>query len=206
MKQIVRFFEQRVRFLDQIPKHGIVLDCGCGDFESTLKLKKIRPDIIWHCIDRDSRNSLPDGVFYKACNFEVDQLPYSDSYFDAIIALHVVEHITNLEFFSREIGRLLKQGGNAYFEVPSVKSMLVPGANFYDDITHKRPYTRSSLKAFIQVYVGLDNVKVGTVRNLIKILLTPMLIIYSLFARNNYYIIGLGDIIGLKLYGTGSKR
>ena len=204
--KIIRAFEPRCNFLKLVPKGGVVLDCGSGDFLSTNKLREIRPDIEWHCLDLATANAVPDGLTFKTCNFESEKIPYPDSYFDAVYALHVVEHINNLPLFSKELFRILKSNGHLFVEVPSVKSIFLPSSNFYDDITHIKPFTVRSLKYFVQCLCSLEIVQAKTARNFIKIILTPLLITYSLLKRNNYYTIGLADIVGARLFSVGKKN
>lgn len=206
MINIVRSCEPRFIFLKRVPKGGVVLDCGCGDFESSNKLRNIRSDLQWHSLDLIKGKALPDGVQFKTCNFDCEAIPYADSFFDAVYALHVLEHINNLALYSMEIFRVLKPGGHLFIEVPSVKSILAPSSNFYDDITHKKPYTITSLKCFIQQYCNIDVITVKTARNPVKICLTPLLVVYGFFKRSSHYMIGFGDLIGTRLYGIGKKR
>lgn len=205
IKRVVRVFEPRVKFLRLIPEGGMILDCGCGDFRSTNKLRQERPDLRWYCIDRNNNKNVPDGIVYVTCDLEQDKIPYDDCSFDAAIALHVVEHITNLRFFCGELHRITRPGGYIFIEVPSVTSMFMPASNFFDDVTHKKPFTKISLRVLLAEYIGIQPVKIKTVRNVAKAILTPLLMVYSLMFNNHYYMIGLGEIVGSKLYGFGKK-
>lgn len=64
---------------------------------------------------------------------------------DTITCMHLVEHLSELDLLLREIARLLKPGGLAYFETPHPKTLALPRLgqaavpftmNFYDDPTH----------------------------------------------------------------------
>jgi len=75
-----------------------------------------------------------------------------------------------LNHLFREIARLLKPGGVAYFETPDPKTINWPSAkgqftlNFYDDPTHVRPV---AIAALVEAgrKVGLNPLKSGTSRN-----------------------------------------
>ncbi len=211
---LTRRFEQRVRFLDLIPQGGRVLDCGCGNLESSLKLLGRRPDLDWHGVDRCQPERVPEGVKFSRVNIEREPLPYSDGFFDGVYALHCVEHIQDLAFLGEEIGRVIKSGGNLFVEVPSVRTLFAPSSRvffgktgcFFDDPTHVRPFTKVSLSEFVGTGCGLRIISVGVVRNPMKILATPALVIYSLFRWRAYFMAGVGDAVGLRLYCVGMAR
>ena len=96
-KALVHHFDQRFMFLKLIPVGGNVLDLGCGDFSSTAKLLECRKDIKWHCVDVVRPEHVPSEVSFNVCDLETERLPYEDAFFDAVFAMHVVEHISDID-------------------------------------------------------------------------------------------------------------
>ena len=48
-----------------------------------------------------------------------EKLPFADGEFDAVVSLAVLEHVQDPERVVREVFRVLRPGGGAYFEVPN---------------------------------------------------------------------------------------
>src|SRR3989442_8989682 len=115
--QITRWFEPRFAFLRAIPHGGQVLDCGSGDFRSTTKLLQFRQDLHWHAVDINPRDQVPSDVTFSCVDLEKDKIPYPDGYFDAVYALHLVEHVRDFRHLGKEIRRVLKPVGHVYIEV-----------------------------------------------------------------------------------------
>jgi 2-polyprenyl-3-methyl-5-hydroxy-6-metoxy-1,4-benzoquinol methylase len=92
---------------------------------------------------------------------------------DTITCMHLVEHLRDPSLLLREIARLLKPGGRAYFETPHPKSLTLPSLreapvpftmNFYDDPTHTQIVSLESLTHQARA-VGLQVECSGTSRN-----------------------------------------
>lgn len=82
-------------------------------------------------------------------DFNYQRLPILDESQDLVIALAVIEHISELDHFFSEIKRVLKPGGVVYITTPNFKYCY---SNFYDDPTHKKPFTEVSLKQCMEIY------------------------------------------------------
>ena len=86
-------------------KNWKILDIGCG--YSANKYATI-------LADKQDLSS-----FYKNENFvKIDEtkLPFKDKEFDFVIASHVIEHVSDFEFFIQELERISNKG---YIELPS---------------------------------------------------------------------------------------
>jgi SAM-dependent methyltransferase len=70
------------------------------------------------------------------------QIPFSDEYFEGVFCCWLLEHLAEPGRAISEMYRVLKYNGYGCVIVPSPYNISA----FYDDYTHVRPYTPSSLK------------------------------------------------------------
>lgn len=214
MYAFTRHFDERFRFLRRVPRSAVLLDCGCGDFVSSRKLIEQRPDISWHGIDLFTPERLPDNVSFNKVDLENSCLPFDDSTFDAAYLLHVLEHINCHRLFACELKRVMKPNGVIYIEVPSVATIFAPTSkhffaktgNFYDDITHRRPFTLPSLQDYLSYFLKMELIYCGVARNWTRIAALPILVLYSLFKKRAYFMMGIGDIFGYRLFAIAINR
>lgn len=100
------------------------LDIGCGVGYACMMMEA--KGYKAHGIDISetalafARKKLPQGVFIAAR--ESGAIDFSDTTFDAITCLGVLEHITDPQSVIREAYRVLKSGGTAVFLVPNSRS------------------------------------------------------------------------------------
>ena len=75
------------------------------------------------------------------------ELPFCSKLFDAVVAVHVLEHIPRDKFFDvfREIHRVMKVGGLLEFCVPKAGS-----DNYFTDPTHTMPFTVRTMDFLIE--------------------------------------------------------
>ncbi len=107
---------------------GKVLDLGCGNqpyrpfflFEALY----IGLDYPWTRTELYSRVK-PDIYGDARC------LPFADQSFDAVLCFQVLEHVNRPEAVIREIGRILKPGGQAFISVPFCYSLHMEPYDFY---------------------------------------------------------------------------
>lgn len=142
--------------LDLIAGHSRVLDIGCatGCFASALAKKKCE---VWG-IDKNSQSLKKAGKHcLKTFVIDVDdssKLPVPKKYFDCVIILDVIEHLTHPENILSLIKPHLKDGGKVILSTPniahaSIRWMLLQGDFRYAshgimDDTHVHFYTRDS--------------------------------------------------------------
>ena len=80
---------------------------------------------------------------FDRCNFESEKFPFSDCSMDLVISLAVLEHITDPNNYFSEIFRVLKPNGLIWISTPNWQMCF---KDFYNDYTHVKPYTPTSLK------------------------------------------------------------
>lgn len=88
---------------------------------------------------------LNDKKLYDA---EKDIMPCFSNEYDYVFIKSVIEHIANTDLFLSEIYRILKPGGKVIILTPDYQKQK---SFFYDDYTHIKPFTLSSLKMAIQL-------------------------------------------------------
>lgn len=84
----------------------------------------------------------------------VPELSLPDATYDVVIASQVLEHVIKRNRFAREIRRVLKPGGRAFFFVPN--DTLGP----IDEPEHVAIYTERSLRAFLHKHFDVAAVDV----------------------------------------------
>lgn len=110
---------------------GKVLDIGCAAGQTTLTLKRQRPDLEFWGIDpmeeaiETAQRTCPDIEFKAA---PAEKLPFKDNFFDAAISIAVLEHVDDPQKAVTEAFRVLKPGGIFFSITPQEKSKVaLPG-------------------------------------------------------------------------------
>ena len=125
-----------------------VLDVGCGDKFLKVPFEK--------------KGFLYQGIDIDIIDFNNEQFPFTNSSFDIVVSLAVIEHIKNVDNFLNEIARILKKGGYIFFSTPNWSCTY---KNFYDDYTHVKPYTKKSLSKILSDFNFADIYIVPGLRN-----------------------------------------
>ncbi len=138
-----------------------ILDLGCGRGEFLRGF--IGCGLEGHGIDQSiiAKSVCPEVEILQS-DLENEPLPYSDNSFDAVFSKSVLEHFYYPEKLVQEIHRVLKPGCLAITMVPDWESIY---KTFYDDYTHRTPFTLASLKN-IFIINNFENVKVEKFRQL----------------------------------------
>ena len=101
-------------------------------------------------ISEETRKLLnEDEIDLSVCDVESETgLPFSDNYFDVIYSKSFLEHLNNPGAFLEEANRVLKPGGLFLCLVPDWESQY---KIFYDDVTHKTPFTKVALSQILKI-------------------------------------------------------
>jgi SAM-dependent methyltransferase len=165
------WLDTRARFVAATPPGGALLDLGSSDGETLNHIAELRPDLKLHSADKFGHpENYPAHCAFQHCDFVADRLPWPDGSMDAVTCMHVVEHLDALGNLFREVARVLKPGGRAYFETPHPKTVHLPSAkgkftlNFFDDVTHVRVVAPDELAAAAR-QAGLGVGRRGISRN-----------------------------------------
>ena len=145
----------------KLPKGGKILDLGCGRGEFLRGF--IRCGLNGYGVDRSSmaKSICPKAEILQS-NLEKESLPYKDNNFDVVFSKSVLEHFYYPEKLVQEVYRILNPGGLVITMVPDWESVY---KTFYDDYTHRTPFTLTSLKNIFSIN-GFDEVKVEKFRQL----------------------------------------
>lgn len=127
-KEIDPAFALRADFIAQktaLIKPKKILDVGCGrgfylkllsvfPFVEKIVGVEINPnyaDMAKSLVKNDKKAKVTVGSIY--------QLPFTDNYFDVVIASEILEHLTDEKTALKEIKRVLKSGGTLLLTVPN---------------------------------------------------------------------------------------
>ncbi len=199
-------------------KSGRLLDVGCGSL-SPKRLNDIFGEKFEYVgVDiQDLKSVLPKNWTFYQLDLEKDNLPFPAETFDVVIMAHILEHLSlsRAQGILREVYRVLKWGGIVYCEVPSIMSIFMPSIsiglkkegtiNFYDDPTHIRPYSKIALWHLL-TSSSFKVMRLGTVRNWLKVLVAPIGIILAFVMRDRNMLASfLWDIFGFSNFAVAIK-
>lgn len=215
LQETIRHRHIRYRFIDSLPSGAIVLDLGSGNGIMQNLIRNYRNDLRFVSVDKeDYSDCFPKGTFFKV-DINNERLPTDSDSIDAVFCNHVLEHLNSYNLIQSEIKRVLKRDGSVYIEVPSSRSLYFPSlgffkgqkgpTNFFDDYTHVKPFTRQSLYLFGQK-LGLREIKTGFARNWGLVLLSPILLPYSILKKDRQLLASIAwSITGWCVYLYGKQ-
>ena len=101
------------------PLEQPVLDLGCGDGHFASRVFR---ESLFTGIDSDEtmlREAQARGVYHHPLVASATEMPFSDNFFNTVVANCVVEHIPDIEKALGEVCRVLRPEGRFLFGVPS---------------------------------------------------------------------------------------
>ncbi|MDP1879876.1 MAG: class I SAM-dependent methyltransferase [Parachlamydiaceae bacterium] len=146
---LVKFLSEK--FGLQIGSTLLEVGCGRGDF------LKAFANAGFDCFGVDREESaieLSEKLNIKTCDISKDSLPFEDNSLDIVFHKSLIEHLYVPDNLMRETFRVLKKGGKVVILTPDWVSQM---RNFYEDITHCRPYDRRALRDALAIF-GFENI------------------------------------------------
>ena len=126
-----------------------MLDIGaglCNYYPENVKESSNK--YIAYDLSKDMKNNLDKrGIIIFQADINKDKLKLEDESIDLIICSHLIEHLHNPTNLLLEIERLLTKSGILFIKTPDIKSVKW---NFYNDFTHTKPYSKSSLSQQVE--------------------------------------------------------
>ena len=149
-----KFAQYNIERFNLRNKTFLEIGCGRGDFINEFSKK----EVVCYATDKliSAKSNLNDSVVFSVHDISNEKLPYENNFFDAIYTKSLIEHISNHEHFFKECRRVLKNDGILITYTPDWETQYL---NFYDDITHIKPFTKITLENCYKMY-GFENCKV----------------------------------------------
>jgi SAM-dependent methyltransferase len=150
-----------------------ILELGCGRGEflnefTNLGMKGFGVDI------SDFAVNFCTNAEIKVVDITKESLPYPDNFFDIVYSKSFIEHFYYPEELFKEAYRVLKPSGIFINLTPEWKYIYT---SFYEDFTHRTPFTKKSLQD-IYLVSGFRDVKVESFKQL------PILWSNNFFIKN----------------------
>lgn len=121
-----------------------VLDCGAWNgwflsYEAPAIRQRIALDFDKHF----ANDLMAQGITFILADMERGGIPLAENTVDLLAMTSTLEHLSCPERIAAEIRRVLKPGGIAFITVPDIMKYKF---RFWNDITHKRPFTRDAMR------------------------------------------------------------
>lgn len=138
-----------------------MLEPGCGRGDFLAHFKSLGLDVTGVDICEDAAQFNHDFPV-EICDIENQSLPFPDHHFDILYSKSFLEHLHHPEKYLKEAFRVLKPGGMLLTLVPDWESNY---KTYFDDFTHRTPFTQPSLMDAYQMF-GFCDVEVFKFRQL----------------------------------------
>ncbi len=119
---------------------GKILDVGynCGPLHRRILEKFGRQNV--YGVDTETRK---EAEHYKKGSAE--EMPFTGSSFDSVVAGELIEHLQNPEKFLQESNRLLKEKGLIFISTPNRESLINRLTHSYNTPVHLNLFNRKEL-------------------------------------------------------------
>lgn len=172
------------------------LDYGSGNSKSAQYFKEIVPTSICECFEKSSMARKIDGIFLHKTE---TSLIKGKKRYDVISLFHVLEHIQDLQLFFKILNQITTNKSIVIFQIPQANSIdiiLTPYLKHHfvlHNPYHLNFFSEKSLTTFLNHHkyevlkVDFEIYQVNSlIENqniLIKFLLTPIMILFSLICK-----------------------
>tara|TARA_B100000989_G_C19530186_1_gene469207 strand:+ start:868 stop:1521 length:654 start_codon:yes stop_codon:yes gene_type:complete len=123
------------------------LETGCGRGDLLEEFRKLNLNVIGTDLLESAGKDYPLLTVFQN-NIEKDALPFRTESIDIIFSKSFVEHLYNPKLFFDEAYRVLKKEGMLITLTPDWE---VQTKKFYDDWTHKTPFSKETMKNLYKV-------------------------------------------------------
>ena len=131
-----------------------LLEIGCSQ---GVLLNKFKHDKTWHATGVDYGGAAIEYAQTQGLDAhlsDIESMRFSDETFDAVVALHVMEHVQNLSAFIQEVHRVTKHGGYFFAVMPSMSHYKAKLAGskwkYWGPPGHLWYFTNASLILFLE--------------------------------------------------------
>jgi len=143
------FYDIAAKYLPS-DENGIIVDIGSGQGKFIDYLKLVQKYKNVFLLDENDttveklRNRFENVILYKA----PDKLPFEYAAVRYVHCSHLIEHLSYQELyrFLKEIDRILSKDGVLVISTPMLWS------NFYNDLSHVRPYNPRVLEKYLCIF------------------------------------------------------
>lgn len=127
-----------------------VLDCGAWNgwflsYRSPQIAQRIALDFDAHF----AKQLMGDGIEFVLADMEKGKIPFGADSIDVLAMTSTLEHLDCPEHIATEIHRVLKPDGIVFITVPDIRKYKF---EFWNDVTHKRPFTDKSLRFLFETH------------------------------------------------------
>lgn len=185
-----------------------LLDIGCAG-SGLQKAQRFLPGCLYYGLDRTRDDLSGENIASMSGFYEIDleqsqlkEIP--EDFFDAVLASHVLEHISNGEAIVSRLAKKVRVGGVMYIEFPNLHSLNVPSSrrdylHFCDDPTHQFVHS-TRIISNILMNNGYRIIRAGARRDPIRIILSPLFFLRGVvkgdpWTRTLYDLFGCVDLI-----------
>lgn len=125
-----------------------LLEIGCGRGDFLNAFRKVGLNSFGVDAEKKTQELLPDFDI-RQCDISKDRLPFEDNTFDVVYHKSLIEHLYDPVHLMDETRRVLKEGAKLIIFTPDWQSQM---ENFYEDFTHRRPYTIQTIKDLLDAW------------------------------------------------------